>query len=357
MNTLIRNFAAGRFLGALILLGSALGGAALETVSAGGVSPARREEPFQTRPFRPLHDERWIGMAIAYGPHRDGQRPGGPSPTRSEIREDLLLVSKHWKMLRVYGAAGPAETILDVIRAEDIDMSVMLGVWIAPQERLDEDGRAVEALPEARAENRREVETAIRLAGAYPGIVSAVSVGNETQIFWSAHRVPQELLIDAVRRVRAGASVPVTVADDFNFWNKPESKAVACEVDFIVMHAHPLWNGLQLEDALAWTKDVVAEVRSVHPDHLVVLGETGWATRRHTAGEQATLMKGMLGEDQQKAFYDAVNAWTEDERVPVFFFEAFDENWKGGEHPDEVEKHWGLYSADRTPKKATIEEK
>lgn len=304
------------------------------------------------RPLRLLESEPWLGMAIAYGPHRDGQSPGGPSPTRAELREDLFLMSKHWRFLRVYGAAGPAETILDVIRAENIDMSVMLGVWIDPEERLDEKGQVVETLPQARAANAREVETAIRLVGAYPEIVPVVSVGNETQIFWSAHRVPQDLLIDYVRRVRAGTSVPVTVADDFNFWNKPESRPVAREVDFIVMHAHPLWNGLQLEDALTWTKGVVAEVQSVHPDHLIVLGETGWATQRHTVGEQATLMKGQLGEVQQKAFYDAVNAWTEKERVAVFFFEAFDENWKGGVHPDEVEKHWGLYRADRTPKPA-----
>ncbi len=37
-------------------------------------------------------------------------------------------------------------------------------------------------------------------------------------------------------------------------------------------------------------------------------------------------------------------------RIASFYFEAFDENWKGGDHPDEVEKHWGLFRADRTPK-------
>ena len=30
----------------------------------------------------------------------------------------------------------------------------------------------------------------------------------------------------------------------------------------------------------------------------------------------------------------------------------FDENWKGGAHPAEVEKHWGLYRADRSAKLA-----
>jgi len=35
----------------------------------------------------------------------------------------------------------------------------------------------------------------------------------------------------------------------------------------------------------------------------------------------------------------------------VFFFEAFDEPWKGSKDPDEPEKHWGIYYENRTPKK------
>ena len=35
---------------------------------------------------------------------------------------------------------------------------------------------------------------------------------------------------------------------------------------------------------------------------------------------------------------------------PPRTFEAFDENWKGGPSPEETEKHWGLFRADRTPK-------
>jgi exo-beta-1,3-glucanase (GH17 family) len=38
--------------------------------------------------------------------------------------------------------------------------------------------------------------------------------------------------------------------------------------------------------------------------------------------------------------------------VTTFVFEAFDENWKGGADPADVEKHWGLFHADRTPKAA-----
>jgi len=299
--------------------------------------PYFREDPFIVRDFRPHSGDRWVGNAICYGPHRDGQRPGDIDPSATEIREDMELMLPHWNLLRVYGATGFTETLLNVIRDDGLDMKVMLGVWIGP------------VAPEA---NRREVEAAIRLASAFPGIVVAVSVGNETQIDWSAHRTPFDTLLVNVRRVRAGVSVPVTVADDFNFWNKPESLLLAAEIDFITMHAHPMWNGLQLDGALDWLREQVVAVQAWHPHRAVILGETGWATSVHDQGEQVELIQGQPGETEQKIFHDAVRAWAETERMPVFFFEAFDENWKGGSHPNEVEKHWGLFRADRSGKQA-----
>jgi len=337
--------------GLIILLANpfVIGCGATRSTSSGVGSEAtfQRQDPFEARSFQPLMGERWIGNAIAYGPFRDGQHPGGPSPTRGELREDLRLISEHWGLLRMYGAAGAAETVLELILEDNLDLRVMLGIWIAVEE--------VERHPDAAAANRREIESAVRLAATYPEIVIAVSVGNETQVSWSAHRSPQAVLINYIREVRARIQSPVTVADDFNFWNKPESHAVAQEVDFIVMHAHPLWNGIQIEDAPGWTEERFKEVQAVHPGHTIVLGETGWATRKHTEGEQARLIKGRPGEEEQQVFYTAVTAWADRERTPVFFFEAFDENWKGGEHPDGVEKHWGLFRADRTPKQAVME--
>ena len=299
--------------------------------------PYLREDPFRVREFQAVSGDRWIGNAISYGPHRDGQKPGDTEPSAAEIREDLELMLPHWNLLRIYGSTGFAETLMKVIRDDGLDMKVVLGVWIAPND--------TEA-------NGREVDTAIRLAGAFPEIVIAISVGNETQINWSDHRTPFDTLLVNVRRVRAGVSIPVTVADDFNYWNKPESLTMSAEIDFIMMHAHPMWNGLQLEDALDWLREQVAAVQEWHPDRAVILGETGWATSVHDQGEQAELIKGNPGEAEQKIFHDAVRSWGEDENQVVFFFEAFDENWKGGDHPDEVEKHWGLFRADRSGKQA-----
>ncbi len=296
-----------------------------------------REDPFVVRPFQPYSGERLIDNAICYGPHRDGQRPGALSPSAAEMREDLRLMETHWNLLRVYGSVEFTEVLLNVIRHYRLDMKVMLGAWIAP---------------DATDANRQEVDAAIHLANTYPDIVIAVCVGNETQVFWSAHRSSLDGLIEHVRRVRASVSVPVTVADDFAYWLEPVSRKLAGEVDFITMHAHPMWNGIRLASALSWIKDRVSAVQALHSECTVVLGETGWATSVHDQGEQAELIKGVPGEDEQKQFYEAVRSWAAEQRRAVFFFEAFDENWKGGMHPAEVEKHWGLYRADRSPKAA-----
>jgi exo-beta-1,3-glucanase (GH17 family) len=84
----------------------------------------------------------------------------------------------------------------------------------------------------------------------------------------------------------------------------------------------------------------------------VVIGETGWATRRNDQGDQGKLMKGVLGEAEQARYLVDLEAWVARTGVPTVVFEAFDENWKGGPDPADVEKHWGVYRADRTPKLA-----
>lgn len=282
-------------------------------------------------------DGGWPGHGVCYGPHRDGQRPGGPSPTAAQIREDLELIAPHWSLLRTYGATGVAETILATIADAGLPLKVVLGAWLGADDP---------------AANAREVRAAIRLANAYPEVVVAVCVGNETQVYWAAHRSELAQVIEKVREVRAGVSVPVTSADDLDYWILPESRALARELDFITMHAHPMWKGRTLDEALPWLQDRLAAIRALHADRPVVLGETGWATSVADSGEQAELIKGRPGEAEQAVFYRQVRDWAAREGEVVFWFEAFDEQWKGGDDPTEVEKHWGLYRSDRSPKQA-----
>ncbi|CAN0584559.1 unnamed protein product [Laminaria digitata] len=113
-----------------------------------------------------------------------------------------------------------------------------------------------------------------------------------------------------------------------------------------------MWNKQTLANALQWTKEQIADVQQRYPETLIVHCETGWATNKHTEGEQAQLIIAPAGEGEQELFYRAYRSWATEVGLPHFFFEAFDEKWKGGPHPNEVEKHWGLYNSDRTPKQA-----
>jgi hypothetical protein len=94
----------------LVFLTTGCGGGAVEE------DLTLREDPFVVRPFEVP------GHAACYGPHRDGQWPGGPGPSVAQIREDLALINPHWDMIRIYGSTGIAGTLLEVIKEDNLDL-------------------------------------------------------------------------------------------------------------------------------------------------------------------------------------------------------------------------------------------
>lgn len=309
-----------------------------------------RQEPFITRVFDPYINGRWIGKAISYGFYRKGQSPGVKGPSETQILEDLEIILNHWNLIRVYGSDNNSEKVLKVIRKNNLPIRVMLGVWLE-DEKVN---------PERKNENIQEVLKAVKLANEYSEIISAINVGNETQVFWSAHKMEIEDLIRYIRIVRNNTSVPVTTADDYNFWNKPISKSVAMEVDFIVVHIYPLWNGITLENSIDWMNNIFFnEIKKFHSDKILVLGEIGWATNydatRTGDGQQGSLIKGEVSYAAQEKFLLKLSRWTDTNQVTTFLFEAFDEPWKGGgefSSPNEIEKHWGVFYENRKPKES-----
>lgn len=301
--------------------------------------PIERPTSFDLREFVPFLGNKWIGESIAYGYHRKGQSPGGESPNESEIFEDLSIISKHWNLIRVYGADKNVELILEVIHRNKFPIRVILGMWLEDEETNQAKER----------ENIEQVLCGIDLANKYPETVIAISVGNETQVYWSGHKMKPESLIRYIRITRKYTKVPVTTADDFNFWNKTESEAVAKETDFILTHIHPQWNGISLENSIEWLNDVSLKLKEAHPEREIVIGETGWATRydsgKNGPGEQGSLVKGEVSLDAQGKFLNMLHAWVTANKIVTFVFEAFDESWKGGGEnspPEEIEKKLGI---------------
>jgi exo-beta-1,3-glucanase (GH17 family) len=308
-----------------------------------------REEPFHKRKFKPFLADKWIGNAVSYGCYREGQAPGGKGPSKMQILEDLKILSKHWSLIRVYNADDDTEHILEVIKKNNFSIKVMLGIWLAGENNH----------PQQKIKNTENVLRGIELVNKFKDIIIAVNVGNEAQVFWSGHKMDMNKQIRYVRALRNNTTVPVTIADDYHFWNKPEGLEISKEIDFIVTHIYPLWNGKTLKEAIPWMDSTYRDIQNRHPQMDIVLGETGWATAynpfKKGAGEQGTLIKGKVSLRAQEQYLLMYNEWVIKNKITAFLFEAFDEPWKGGgknSDPSEIEKHWGVFNENRTPKKS-----
>ncbi|MEM1022184.1 MAG: glycosyl hydrolase family 17 [Myxococcota bacterium] len=305
------------------------------------ITPISGKPNVDVRPFEPTIDGRWVGAGISYGAYREGEAPGD-TPPKANILEDLQILSERWNFIRIYGSGEHAEDIMEVIRDNELPILVMQGIWLGQDQ--------------SKEENDAQVQGAIDLAQRFPEIICAVNVGNEIFVDWSAHRMPDQAEVIAyIRQVRAAIRQPVTVNDDYNFWNKPESKAIADEIDFIGLHGYAFWNDKPFVEAHEWTKDTFETIQAMHPEHLITFNETGWPTKRiYGDGSYEGGLVGKANEENQKAFFDWFDAWVKEEKIISLYFEAFDESWKGGwdgaQPADKAEKHWGLYKENRSPK-------
>lgn len=301
--------------------------------------------------FEPTIDGKWIGIGIAYGSYRDGESPGKDSVSSEEdILEDMKLLTSagdmSWHLIRMYAADAASEKVLKTIKKHKLPIKVMQGAWLSSTQ-TDE-------------ENETQITEVIRLANEYKDIVVTVNLGNEIFVDWSAHKLEQKdfsTYIAWVKKVQTEAQVPVTLADDYNFWNKPWSQEIAAALDYLVLHAYAMWNSQTLENAVPWTEKTYHDIQALHPSKQIVLGESGWATSSITSNGDERLIIGEASEKAQKTFFDTYRKWLIDNKIVSYYFEAFDEKWKGGEDkPDGIaEKNWGLFKSDRTPKMAIAE--
>ena len=293
-------------------------------------------------------------MAMSYSGFREGQHPdrgeGAINPGDDEILEDLrILVDHGFNLIRMYDSRENTRRTLELIRDRDLPIRMLVGIWL-DAEISNHEGAAWleepipdEELAENKIHNRAEVQRGIDLANEFPDIVVAVNVGNEALVEWNDHMVPLEQVIAYVRQVKAAIEQPVTVADNYDWWIK-HGEPLAAEVDFLGVHTYPQWEGKTIDEALAYTIENIEGVHQALPDKPIVILEAGWATTASEFGERAS-------EELQARHYQELKRWAADANVTVFFFEAFDEPWKGD--PDNAlgaEKHWGLLFVDRTSK-------
>lgn len=292
--------------------------------------------------------------AVAYSGFRTGQHPdrgeGAKNPSREEVLEDLhILIEHELTLIRLYDSKENSQLVLELIRSEGLPITVMLGAWLDAEisnhatcawltEPIPED-----ELSENKAANIAEVALAIDLANEYSDIIVAVNIGNETLVDWNDHGVPIETLVAYLKQVGAAIDQPVTTAENYEAYIT-YAKDLEPVIDFAGVHTYPVWEGKTIDEAVPYSIENMLRVHEALPNTPLAIAEAGWADIAIEFPEQAST------ENQTRYFTELLD-WCSDMNITLFWFEAFDEDWKGHlDNPDGAEKHWGLWDVNRKPK-------
>ena len=294
-----------------------------------------------------------LGLAVCYSGYREGQQPGNSYPSYEQVKEDLLIVQKQWKYIRLYSCDQHSNTVLEVIQNEKLNLRVMLGAFIEAEVSNPNCpwGGSYSNLQLAKniENNLFQMNKLIELANKYPNIIFSLSVGNEACVDWTDHLVPVESVIKYVKMVKSSTSQPVTFCENYVPWLDKLEPLVDI-IDFISIHTYPVWEYKTIDQGMQYTIQNYNAVANKYPNKLVVITEAGWATRSNGLG----IPTENVNPETQKIYYKALNNWSKSNSILTFVFEAFDEPWKGSEDPNELEKHWGLFTVDRKPKLAMM---
>lgn len=316
----------------------------LHACGGGGSSSA----PGPTPTARTLNAEFFTRKAVAYSGYRGADRSTVPSA--AEVLEDLqLLAQGNFRLIRVFGSADEdTKVILKTIADNHLDIKVQLGVWISGPKATQD------------AANQAEIARGIALANAYPDIVLAVSVGNETMVDWSALQVPAADMAEYITAVRSKIAQPVTTDDNWAFWankdGKYQTKKIVDAVDFVSVHTYSLLDSVY-DPSFSWKMESTPEDQraAAMMDAMIGKAKTDYAAVKSYLGSIGSTLPVTIGETgwkaaggeanrdhpvNQKMYFDRLAAWTDGPRQ-IFYFEAFDEPWKGGDNG------WGLFDVNR----------
>ncbi len=291
------------------------------------------------------------GRAICYSGFRIGQSPEtGIYPTYEQVKEDLFILCKHWKYIRLYDCDKHSEVVLEVIRNEKLELKVMLGAYIGAE--MNNFGcpwggsYSEEELNTNKEKNLTQIKKLISLANQYPDIIFSLSAGNEATVHWTDHYVPVNKVIEYVRMIKNETKQAVTFCENYVPW-QDLLKDLVEELDFISIHTYPVWEYKNIHEAMDYTKQNYFSIADKYPHKPVVITEAGWATNSNGRG----ICPGNVSEELQEVYCNDLVKWSAEQSILTFVFEAFDEPWKGSHEALEPEKHWGLYTVDRKPKK------
>lgn len=287
--------------------------------------------------------------AICYSGYRENQSPVTKVyPSEKDVLEDLLLLSKNFKYIRMYDPYQHAQTVLKVIKDHNIDLKVIVGV--EPRGEISNPNcpwgglHTDEEIAYNKTFNYTQLDLLADLCNTYGDIVLAGSVGNENTSSWHPNLMKPETIADYAKYLKKKIKQPVTFCEGTYNWLN-HGKVIAEAVDFISIHSYPVWLKVPYLEAVEYTKRDYLNTVKAYPNKPVIFTELGWPTMSN-----GPMIPEETNETFQKNYLDEIVTWSKKNKVTMFIFEAFDEPWKGSNKHDEPEKHWGIYDVKRHPK-------
>lgn len=279
-----------------------------------------------------------VGEAPVYGVDYNPRREWSSCPNIENVLEDLRLLSSWTRRIRTYsfGDCNMADLVLTAVnllkRHENIEFSVILGMWTTKEDRLlDAEFRGVQDVFQ-----KHNVDS-----------VEAIVVGSET-----VYRGEQDVatITRNIKKVRDYLSskgiqhIKLAYADVFTVFL--DLSELVDAVDFIMMNKFPFWEDVPIEKSMENLFSGMYSVAAKYPHKQVWISETGWPDAGKFGG--AALATPSNAADYFKNFVCRANA----ENWNYLYFAAFDDDWKQPWQlgDTDIEKHWGIFFGNRTLK-------
>jgi len=250
---------------------------------------------------------------ICFSMYEDGQEPGDEISVE-QVERRVKILKPFTGAIRSFSCIEGNEHIPVV--AKKHGLKTLVGAWLSD----DKD------------DNEKEIEGLIALAKA--GNVDVAAVGNE--VLYRNDLSLEELLgyIKRVKEALAGLDIPVGYVDAYyEFSRHPE---LVEHSDVVLANLYPYWEGCPIEYALGHMQAMYGQVVDAAQGKPIIITETGWPS-------EGGGLKGALAgpEAAMKYFIDTIR-WTNENKIPIFYFSSFDESWKTGDEGD-VGAYWGLW--------------
>jgi len=258
-------------------------------------------------------------QCVSYAPFRGQQSPLDPTthiPAR-QIEEDLTQLAKITDCVRTYSIENGLDQVPAV--AAKVGLKVIQGIWLGSN----------------RLKNLAQVAIAVRLSKEFPGVVTALVVGNEVLL---RGEMTTSDLAAIIRSVKSQVSVPVTYADVWEYWLR--NREIYDAVDFVTIHILPYWEDVPIRAKFAAThvNAIRQRMAVAFPGKEILIGETGWPS-------EGRMRDGALpSRTNQARVVSEILSMAKQEGFRVNLIEAYDQPWKR-QLEGTVGGYWGFIDA------------